>query len=88
MRSYDEIVIKIMQLIEAVTNGKVKAALINQNDELINDLGLDSIDFAAVMLGCEEWLGIKLHESSINWAEIRSIRRLAELFIHQSGIST
>lgn len=81
MKSSDEIVLKIKQLIERITEGRVKAAGIKLENELIKDLGLDSIDFAAVMLGCEDWVGIKINESAINWADIRTVATLADLFI-------
>ena len=79
MRSVDEIVQKLGGLIEETTLGRVAAATITPEKALIEDLGLDSLDYATTMLGCEEWLGAKVNEGAVDWRKIRSVGELAQL---------
>jgi acyl carrier protein len=79
MRSIDEIEQKLSLLIEDATLGAVKAEAVRSDQALLEDLGLDSLDYATTMLGCEEWLGVKIDESTVEWREVRTVRQLADL---------
>jgi acyl carrier protein len=52
-------------------------------DNIINELGLDSLDYAAVVLGAEALMNGELDESAVNWSEVRTVQDLAEvLYLH------
>lgn len=81
MKSQSEVLQYLASSIEEVTFGRVSAAAIKPDDRIIADLRLDSLDYATVMLGCEQWSGIKLDENRVNWAEIDTVEKLAGLFV-------
>ena len=78
-----EIIGMITGIIEEVTIDNVKSADIKPTDRLIQELGLDSLDYASVMLGCEQRMGIKISEGNVNWQEIQSVEQLAEFLESQ-----
>ncbi len=41
--------------------------MIQSAQKLQNDFGIDSLDYATIMLRLEEWCGIKIKEEGINW---------------------
>jgi acyl carrier protein len=69
---------QIAELVEEVRLGQTPAASVRPEQELMADLGLDSLDYAAVLLGAERWLNIKINESGVDWGQIRTVRQLAE----------
>lgn len=79
MRSVDDIQGRIAVLVEETTFGRVKAAEVKGDAALLDDLGLDSLDYATTMLSCEEWLGVKVQEAGVDWRQVRTVRQLAEL---------
>ena len=48
---------------------------------LISELGLDSLDYASLMVSVEEWLSVKVPEGNVDWSSLKSARQLAE-FLH------
>lgn len=80
MRTKEEIELKIAFLIQDCTLDRVAANSVESSMGLMSDIGLDSLDYATVMLGCEKWLGIKINESAVNWREIQTVGQLANLF--------
>lgn len=74
---------QIKVLVEETTLGEFKADEIQSAQKLQNDFGIDSLDYATIMLRLEEWCGIKIKEEGINWSEVQSIEELASLFIKQ-----
>jgi len=80
MKSKDEIFEKICSFIEEVSLGNIHANHIKPGDKIIVDLGLDSLDYAAVMLQLEQWTGSKIDENKVNWAEVQSVAQLSKLF--------
>jgi acyl carrier protein len=83
MKSKDEMIQQIKVLVEETTLGEYKADEIQTTQKLQNDFGIDSLDYATIMLRLEEWCGIKIKEDGINWSEVQSIEELASLFIKQ-----
>jgi acyl carrier protein len=69
------------EVIEEITLGKVRASGIREDSELIDELGLDSLDYGSTLLQCEQWLGIKIREDGVNWREIRTAGQLSA-FLH------
>ena len=80
MKSESEIVAFIFDELEKVTLGEIEPTANDADRELIDDLGLDSLDFASVMLATEEWLGVSVPEGEVEWSKIRTATELAKLF--------
>lgn len=47
---------------------------------LLDDVGLDSLDYATVVVRTEDELGVKLREEDIDWPSVRTIGQLADVF--------
>lgn len=59
-----------------------KIAIDNLNeDTVILSTGLDSLDYAHIMLTLEEESNITPDENTINWADIKTINQLVTLFL-------
>ena len=67
--------------IESISLGATPAAGIKETDEIMADLGLDSLDYATVMLTCEKWLGVQVNEAAADWRNMRTVAELAA-FLH------
>lgn len=80
MKSKAQVILHLSQAIADATFGRITAESIKPSDRIMADLGLDSLDYATVMLGCEQWCGVKLNENKVNWAEIDTVEKLADLF--------
>jgi acyl carrier protein len=50
------------------------------NSRLMQDIGLDSLDFAQVMLHLEDVTGLVVSEERINWMQVQTVGQLAALF--------
>lgn len=80
MKQKSEIIDKLKDVIEAITLGNIASDSIRPADRLLDDCGLDSLDYATVMLQIEEYTGIKIKEDRVQWSEVQTIKQLAELF--------
>ncbi len=80
MKSLAEILLHLKKCIEEVTVGGFVAHNISDDDSLMSDLGLDSLDYASVMLMTEGWLKISIPESEVNWNSIQTVNDLALMF--------
>jgi acyl carrier protein len=58
-----------------VDNGWEPSKIINDNDDLINDLGFDSLDLATLTVTIEEEYGVDIFEHKI----IRKVYEIKEL---------
>ncbi len=50
------------------------------DSEILADIGLDSLDYASVVVTVEDRLGVSLREQEIDWSQVRTIRDLASVF--------
>jgi acyl carrier protein len=73
----------IAQQIEEISLGQSPASTIEPQHRLIADLNLDSLDYATVLLACENELGIKVQEDGVDWAQLQSVAQLAEFLANQ-----
>jgi acyl carrier protein len=79
-------IIEIMKLaVEDISLGRLEAKSVLDKSRIIADLGLDSMDYATLMLTTEQQSGIKIREDGVNWAEIETLDQLADLFIKNSS---
>jgi acyl carrier protein len=75
----DEVVQEIRQQIARRKQVPIDAVGVDQ--ELIGGLGLDSLDYAAVVLGTEAAMGGELDESNVDWVRVRTVKDLAEALV-------
>jgi len=83
MHSAAEIEHEIASLISEVTLGRVEPDQVRADLALIADIGLDSLDYATVMLRCEKWLGVRVDEAAVDWRLVLTVGDLAAL-LHRS----
>lgn len=81
MRTEREILDHMREVIEEITLGNVQASNIREDSGLLDELGLDSLDYGSTLLQCEQWLGIKIREEGVSWREIRTAGQLSA-FLH------
>jgi acyl carrier protein len=86
MRTREEIAGRIRQVVEEVTLGATKALTIEGSASLLGDLRLDSLDYATVLLSCEEWLGVRIPEDRVDWRLIGTVDGLASFLYAQQGL--
>lgn len=77
MQTYEGILAHIRSQIQEISLGMINAADINPDAHILEDLGLDSLDYASVLLECEKWLGIKVREDGVDWGRISTVADLA-----------
>ena len=78
MKTKSEILEKLKSVIDDVA---IEGAKVTDKSRIIEDLGLDSMDYATVMLSVEGWSGIKINEDGVNWSKIQTVEQLADLFL-------
>lgn len=50
------------------------------DSDILQDIGLDSLDYASVVVTVEDRLGASLREDEIDWSRVKTIRDLAGVF--------
>lgn len=81
MKTVSDIEAYLAKGVSEITLGAVLPDEVTSDLGLISDLGLDSLDYASLMLMAESWVGVNVAEESVNWREVRSVRQLA-LLLH------
>jgi acyl carrier protein len=81
MTSQAEITVLLKEMIEEVSLGERTADSIDDSDTLLGTLGLDSLDYASVVLAVEERLNIKIAEEGVDWPALDTVAALAA-FLH------
>ena len=76
----EELLKKSYCVIEELTDGEISQDLLDKTNVIL-ELGLDSLKYAQLMLALEDYTGLSVQENNINWAEIRTIDQLTELFL-------
>jgi acyl carrier protein len=78
MKQLNDIIDYLKIIIEDVSLGKINRHTI-QNDSIILDLGIDSLDFASIMLSGETFINNKVNENNIDWKNIQTVYQLAHV---------
>ncbi len=78
MKQVGDIKQHLVAQIEEIKLGVIPADQITGDQRLIQDLGLDSLDYATSLLACEKWLGIKVREEGVDWSRIQTVDQLAQ----------
>ena len=81
MKTPQDIVTFIAATIEEVSLGARSAASVGPEARILEDLGLDSLDYATVLLSCEQWLDIHVREDDVDWRQLDTVEKLA-VFLH------
>lgn len=84
-KDHREVVELLKEIIEDVSLSAISRSDVREADGILDDLGLDSLDFATVMLTAELRLGSRVQESSIDWRKIRTVGDLADLLTRAQG---
>lgn len=85
VKSEEEIQRFIADTIQDVSLGVTRAESVSPQQRLIDDLGLDSLDYATVLLACEEWLTISVREDDVDWRAIDTVEKLAAFLAQHQG---
>ena len=80
MKTYDEIWVHACHVISELTNKKYDSDTMCKMVR-IYDLGLDSLQYAQVMLSLELFTGKPVDENKVNWAELDTIDKLIGIFL-------
>ena len=83
MWTVEEIEARIAELVAEISLGRLAPEEVRPEHTLLGELGLDSMDYATVMLDCEEWLDGKVDEAKVDWRQVTTVHLLAEL-LHRS----
>lgn len=84
-KDHREVVELLKEIIEDVSLSAISRSDVREADGILDDLGLDSLDFATVMLTAELRLESRVQESSIDWRKIRTVGDLADLLTRAQG---
>ena len=65
--------------IEEITLGRYSASKIQDDARILADLGLDSLDYATLMLSGETFMDVKIDEATVDWRKVATLAELANL---------
>lgn len=83
MKTYEEILAHIRILIQDISLGTINITDIDPDAHILGDLGLDSLDYASMLLECEKWLGIKVREEGVDWGRLSTVADLTAFLEHE-----
>lgn len=78
MKTIDEIINHLKLQIEEVLLNSIDINLLN-GETIILDLGIDSLDFAYIMISGETFVNGKVRENDIDWRNVRTIYQLSKV---------
>lgn len=78
MKPLNDIINHLKLVIEDVSLGAIDSKSIS-GDSVLLDLGIDSLDFASIMLSGETFVGGKVNENNIDWRNVQTVLQLAEV---------
>jgi acyl carrier protein len=81
----ESLVALLKREIQAISLDQIPAATISDDARLLADLGLDSLDYASLMLSGQEALGVAVDEDNVDWRMVATVRDLATL-LHTSRV--
>ncbi len=79
----DVITSKLKMIISEIKEDETLVSSINHNDDLINEVGLDSLEMIDFMLQIEEAFSVQLDFDKIDFSDLKSIKSLAEFLSGQ-----
>ena len=57
-----------------------KKKIISEKTKILEDLGLDSLDYVKLLLAVEKALKTKVLEEGVDWSKVVTVSQLAKLF--------
>lgn len=78
MKPLNDIIVHLKLVIEDVSLGAIDRNTIT-GDAVLLDMGLDSLDFASIMLSGETFVGGKVNENNVDWRNVKTVLQLAEI---------
>lgn len=73
----NDVIFKIKTILETVTENPGSAANIGDNDNIITDVALDSVQMIEFMLELEENFGIEINFDELDFSHLTSVSILA-----------
>jgi acyl carrier protein len=80
MRTQNQIFDIVKKSVEDVSLGVISKDKVEWSSRLIEDLGLDSLDYASVMISVEKETDVSIEEDKVVWSEVQTAGQLADLF--------
>lgn len=80
-----EIVLFLAKSIGQVLGERLAGKPVTADSDLMDELGLDSLEYATVLLSCERWLGIRIVEQGVDWSALSTVGSLAGFLEEQQG---
>lgn len=81
-----EVINGLLQILAEIKEDKTLTAKLSENSNLINDVGIDSLQMISLMINIEEKFSVELNFSQINLAHLNSIGSLADFILQQKKI--
>lgn len=72
----DEVVLFLKQKVEEISFGRLQALELKIGDNIFEDLGLDSLDFAELLYSAADHFNLVVQED-VDWAELRTLEDMA-----------
>jgi acyl carrier protein len=66
--------------VDDITLGETPEGEIKDNAIILDELGMDSLDYATMTISAENKFNVKVTEDDIDWAEVDTLNKLADLF--------
>jgi len=85
MKSKKDVLARLKKNLEEILLGVRRAEKIADTALILRDLGLDSLDYASLLLNMEQWLDLQVKEEGVDWSKIQSVMQLAEFLYKQQG---
>ena len=76
---------KIKKVLGDVKDTPVTEMSLSDDTDIINDIGLDSLQMVTFMLKLEEELGIQIDFDSLDFSTLMSVRSLCDFLSKQKG---
>lgn len=80
MKKREDILEFILHEIHEVSLGQLPPDQISPEANLLDELGLDSLDYATIVLSTERWTGVRVMDRVDDWSTVRSPADLVRLF--------
>ena len=75
----------LVKSIAEVAPDKRVGGSITAASDILSELGLDSIEYATVLLSCERWLGTRIREQGVDWSSLSTVGGLAAFLEEQQS---
>jgi len=85
MKSVNNVIAFIKETAEEISLGRLKRTEIGDEASILAELSLDSLDYATIVVSCEQFSGVKVMDREIDWGSVHTVRQLASLFCNANA---